>query len=886
MHRHCSLGSTVFVCMCAALAPGLCAPVDRLNLIDDPGQWTVGIDRGGTKMTLAGQDGSLSVDVAADGVEEDYPKARRAFADPQDWRPYARMRARLRVVCEDKTVRRKQIAFVFYDEQTRLPDYPGNPMRQQSVAHSVPVNRWVDVSGWLMTIHRATIRQLDLYLYEVPPVNPHQYRWELAKLELEKVTGEGVVFDTQVFGSDERKGGVGKPVGSVRTEDGLALTLGSRGEVAGVALDGKLAGAANDAYPTGLLVRDVAKGGPPVMVGGEVKQTGDGLEQAADIKTLGLGVHATYRTYPTHVEIAGTVADTRGEDRAVTVYFALPVAEGGWQWWDSMSSARTEAGEVGELSCVETGVGYGLEGCHSKYPLGAVTLPGSFGLALAIRMDEPVVHRIVYNPKLRLFYLALDFGLVPERRVDGRPLSEAPFRILLYRHDPAWGFRSALQRYYALFPEFFTKRTTKDGGWYVWGDMSKTEGVLEAGFGFHWGPVGADAIKWDNANGPLALFYIEPETYQQTMEDFDRAPTFDEVVARLRKLAAGDEQELTQVEAQPYRVYPLSPTGDVLRSRIEETCQTVLKSLSYDETGQPYCTPGQFGWMGKSKWGAILANNLAPGIPKGKGWLNRDRIIEPSLQQMEEAGAHFDGIGLDSFGGYGQANRVNYRREHFQYADYPLSFSALDHQPVQVAAFGAVEWVRDLAKDMHGRGKVLMANCSWGTTPAWLTFAAPYLDIFGAEATQFADPDFIRAIAYRKACTDLPYDPRPEWEVPWHWLHGIYPGHGNDVKEMQRCDGLLRELTTAGWEPITGARVQPDQVRVERFGGGDHVYLVLHNPAEQAVSAQVELDRAVLGAQARTAVVQPGGETADIGGDGASVQLGARATVAVVLSRK
>ena len=223
MHRHCSLGSTVFVCMCAALAPGLCAPVDRLNLIDDPGQWTVGIDRGGTKMTLAGQDGSLSVDVAADGVEEDYPKARRAFADPQDWRPYARMRARLRVVCEDKTVRRKQIAFVFYDEQTRLPDYPGNPMRQQSVAHSVPVNRWVDVSGWLMTIHRATIRQLDLYLYEVPPVNPHQYRWELAKLELEKVTGEGVVFDTQVFGSDELKGGVGKPVGSVRTEDGLAL---------------------------------------------------------------------------------------------------------------------------------------------------------------------------------------------------------------------------------------------------------------------------------------------------------------------------------------------------------------------------------------------------------------------------------------------------------------------------------------------------------------------------------------------------------------------------------------------------------------------------------------------------------------------------------------
>jgi hypothetical protein len=879
------------VFVCAALAPGLCAQVGRLNLIDDPSQWSAGIDKGSTKMTLAGKGGSLTVDVAADGGDEDYPKARQSFAEPQDWRPYARLRTRLRVDCQDPSVRRKQIAFVFYDEQTRLPDYPGNPMRQQVIAHSVPVNRWVDLSDWLMTIQRATIRQLDLYLYEVPPVSAHQYRWEFAKLELEKVSGEGVVFDTQVFGSGELKGAVGKPSGSVRTEDGLELTVGSAGEIARLALDGKPVGAATRDCPTGLLVRDAAKGGPPVMVGGEVKQAGKEVRQTARLQDLGLAVSATYRTDPTdptdpaYIEVTGTVADTRGEDRAVTVYLAVPVAAGEWQWWDSMSTARVEAGEVGELSCVETGVGYGLEGSHSKYPLGAVTLPGSFGLSLAVRMDEPVVHRLTYNPRLRLFFIALDFGLVPERRVGGRPLSEAAFRILLYRHDPAWGFRSALQRYYELLPDLFTKRVTREGGWYVWGDMSKTEGALEAGFGFHWGPSGADAVKWDNANGPLALFYIEPETYQQTMEDFDRGPTFEEVVGRLGNLAQGDEQELAQVEAQPYRVYPLSPTGGTVRSRIQATAQCVLKSFSHDETGQPYCSPGQFGWMSKSKWGAILACNLAPGIPEGKGWFNRQKIIEPSLQQMEEAGAHYDGIGLDSFGGYGQAQRVNHRREHFQYADYPLSFSALDHQPVQVAAFGAVEWVRDLAKDMHGRGKVLMANCSWGSTPGWLTFAAPYLDIFGAEATRFADPDFIRAIAYRKPCTDLPYDPRPEWEVPWHWLHGIYPGHGNDLKTMQRCDGLLRELVAAGWEPITGARVKPEQVRVERYGSGDRVYLVLHNPAEQPTAAQVQLDEAVLGAQDFAASVQPGGQKASVRDHRLEVQLEARGAVAVVLSR-
>jgi hypothetical protein len=123
-----------------------------------------------------------------------------------------------------------------------------------------------------------------------------------------------------------------------------------------------------------------------------------------------------------------------------------------------------------------------------------------------------------------------------------------------------------------------------------------------------------------------------------------------------------------------------------------------------------------------------------------------------------------------------------------------------------------------------------MANCSWGVTPGWLTFAAPYLDVFGAEATQFADPDFIRAIAYRKPCTDLPYNPRPEGEVPRHWLHAIHAGHGNDLKAMQGCVGLLRELIAAGWDPVPGARATPEQVRVERYGAGERVYLVLHNP--------------------------------------------------------
>jgi hypothetical protein len=257
--------------------------------------------------------------------------------------------------------------------------------------------------------------------------------------------------------------------------------------------------------------------------------------------------------------------------------------------------------------------------------------------------------------------------------------------------------------------------------------------------------------------------------------------------------------------------------------------------------------------MSKSKWGAILGCNLAPDLPGGKGAFNLADILEPALAGATQAGARFDGIGLDSFCGYGQASRANYRREHFRYTRLPLCFSASEKVPVQPAVWGALEWLHDLAQAMHGRGLVLMANCSWGSTPAWLTFAGPYLDVFGAEATQFADPDYIRAIAFRKACTDLPYDPRPEWEVPWHLLHGIYPGHGNDLAAMKRVAGPLQQLAKAGWEPLTYARAAPATVRLERFGSAPEVFLVAHNPSREAVTATVAVDLKALGLGGATA---------------------------------
>ena len=841
----------IMLAMAAILLAGG-ARAEDIDLLADPGAWTGNVDRDGPNIALSSTDEApLVADVVSDGGAESYPKLRLRFDPPRDLSRALRLRSRIRLTSDDPNVSRKRICFVVYDDQYRHADLPGNPPVQQIIEHTVAAGEWLSFRDSIAGLRRSAVMQIDLYLYEAPPGGEHSYRWEFAELALEAVEGDAVVFDGEPYGTDELSGGAGAEVGSVATDDGLSITLGSAGGVTALEVDGAQVGAA-DGRMSGLLVRDVADGGPPVQVGGTLTAEVAGLHQQATLDDLGLSVDATWRPTGDYVEVAGIVAGLRGEDRAVTLYLALPLAEAEWRWWDDVARSRTEAGEFEELANFESGAQFGLNGRHSRYPLGCVDAPELAGLTLAIRMDEPAVHRIALSPSLRTLSIALDFGLVPVTNVHGRSLAEAPFRVLISRHDPAWGMRSALARYRAQFPEFFERRTEQAGGWFVWGDVQEMPEALEAGFRFHWGPRGADAVRWDDEHDVTSVLYIEPEFYQQTHGDLDRAPSPEEALDRISGLAAGDPEALAAFTPLGYaRSYV--PQRWVDEHSLEEAVQAVARageqSLQHDGAGRPILSVGQYSWMSESKWGVIFPCNLDPDIPEGKGWFCRNLFIEPGLQTGEDAGAHYDGVALDSFGGYGQTSRADYRREHFEYADIPLCFGASDHRPCIVSAFASVEWLRELAADVHARGLVLMANCSWGGTPAWLTFAGPYLDIFGAEAATFADPDFIRFVAGDRPCSTLPYNPRPEWETARHLLHGIWSGHGNDTQMLARLDPILRQLDAAGWRPIAGVRAEPASVQVERFGepGDGALYFVAHNSGPDPVQARFVTDPEVLG---------------------------------------
>jgi hypothetical protein len=71
----------------------------------------------------------------------------------------------------------------------------------------------------------------------------------------------------------------------------------------------------------------------------------------------------------------------------------------------------------------------------------------------------------------------------------------------------------------------------------------------------------------------------------------------------------------------------------------------------------------------------------------------------------------------------------------------------------------------------------------------------------------------------------------------------------------------IKAVAQEGWEPVTGARCDHPEIRVERYGPGRSglVYFTLHNPTAKAASGKLTFDERVLGraVPARPVTVEP-----------------------------
>ena len=518
-----------------------------------------------------------------------------------------------------------------------------------------------------------------------------------------------------------------------------------------------------------------------------------------------------------------TLTDTTGKDRAVTLLYAIPIGRGGWQW---LHNPRTsvDAGS-GREHMHATRFRVGANGRLSKYPLGAVRNTNR-GLGLGIDMARPAFFRIGANAGTGELFLAYDIGLTPERPT-------ATVRFCQFTFTPDWGFRAALARYYELLPDAFRCRTPEQGLWMPFAKISAVKGWQDFGFKFK---EGNNETAWDDAHGMITFRYTEPMTWWMRMPR-EMPRTMEAALAHAKAVAAKGDARAKSLLTSGYH-----DANGQIPARLRDTpwCNGAVWSMN--------SMPGITGDVTdfKLKWNAGLREKLYG--PKRKGDL--------------------DGEYIDSSEGY-VTDVLDFRRDHFAAAQTPFTFSQDDHKPAIFRGLIVFEYVRAIARDVHGMGKLMMANGA----PTRLCWLAPMLDVMGTETNWHPGawrPMSHADLLYRRVmCKGKPYCflMNTRFEDFSHALverymkrclaYGMFPGffsadastgqyfqrpelYGRDRPLFKKYVPLCRKVAEAGWEPITQARSSDPKVYVERFGGR---YLTVFNDSPERRTATITLDR-------------------------------------------
>jgi hypothetical protein len=620
--------------------------------------------------------------------------------------------------------------------------------------------------------------------------------------------------------------------------DGLTVGFGPRGRVTeltagGESILGRPLG--------GFWVRDVARGGPWFRMLGEAKQEGGAVRFAAEEAAAGLRLEARLEPALHAIDIAAAVHDTSGADRAVTVCFVLPLADQPRVWHDDILRSTPVAAGSEYMNAQSWPAGASL----SAYPFSSLTSE-RLGLSLAAPMDCPRVCRFVYNSWLNLFYAAHDFGLAKEPR---KYRSSADFRLSLYRHEPAWGFRAAAQAYYDRFPQFFQQRLKRGGIWMALADISQVERFED--FGFAYDELGGNHRAFDDAQGIASFHYVEPMTHWLAMDK--RYPrTYDGALAALADAEAKGNASLARL------------------TKTTRRCGVFTAQGRYDLSleNQSWCD------------GAVFTLNPDPNLPEddacpvNKAHLGYSKTwADKNLGDTAGGGLH--GVYIDSMPNWG--NVRNWRPEHWQTVDTPLTFDPLSKKPVLLQIFSTWQFSRWVADDVHARGGVMHGNGG----ALWPYFPG-LLDVTGQETGSVLNEETMARA--RTLLRNKPYSPLmntrfdamgPEvvedyfhkslvWDIFPSFFNGAYMQDGQWVRVhyfrdpkfynrdrhlFRKFIPILRQLFDAGWQPVTHARPQPARVRVERYGPGTdgQLFFALYNPSDATLESQVTVDSEALG---------------------------------------
>jgi len=671
---------------------------------------------------------------------------------------------------------------------------------------------------------------------------------------------------------------------AVSSGDGLGLGLSDDGRLVSVQVD-RVELAGGEAPPlVGLFVWDAAANSALTAVRGGMTAIPGGLHTSGHAEGLDLAVEADWQARDSHIAVDLTVRNERAGDRAITVYFALPYPQGNPVWWDDLIVSRpadTNATRGNFVAPPAPGVdlgtltpaAVGANGHHSRFPFGCVS--GDQGLALAIPMDHPVYHRIATSGGSRQLYLAVDLALTAATT---RFPNEASYRFVIYRCDGRWGLRSALQKYYTIFPEQFEKRMKRDGGCVGGGTVQGMTNADELGFRYHWGGDGA-ATSYDDRIGIYTFVYSDSMRYRADLGQYQQQPSAEEAAARMQALLDAPDPRTHILDVRPRAA---GRTSYEMRERwmgrkaaeawLRDAHSAVRKSVMRGADGrvQMGYLLNRKDWGGVDWWTGRALCNVDPDIEGGYGrflfdrWLGlgRDPLrTQGGFKFARAAGAQADGVALDNY--FVNGDTVDFCREHLAACDFPPPYAQHDLRPVVLADTAMYEWVQELKSRLGAEAPWIFTNtCDWPSFP----FAHTLMDIVLVEwnlEREAALPT--RMLGYHKPLVTLPPQPKfyEEAFIKSHLPMAAMPGgYGGDqllapgtaaAAVYAKYVPILLRMQGAGWEPLTWATADNADVSVERFGSSLPLLFSLHNHADAVRSVTVSVDLAALGITATTA---------------------------------
>jgi hypothetical protein len=625
----------------------------------------------------------------------------------------------------------------------------------------------------------------------------------------------------------------------LQTEDRLRLVVDAEtGATTALELDG--ANLLREAG--GLLVEDFAgdSGARPVHAAAVVG-AGGVVIQEAKVRPEDLRVTTTHEAQPGCIRVHCAIEDLRDEDRAMVLTYRLPVDAEGWRWGRDLVQSQVIDADATYHNAV--GIGAGAGGVIDRYPFSAISGP-SHGLSLAIRMDEPRVFITQYRADLRCYEIRFSLGLSQATtKFPGR----ADVSFVIYRHDPRWGFRSAAERYYALFPEFFEVRVQRMGGWYC-NTRNNALGDAPYPYDYHFGyhecsvrkPI---TVAASNRMGIYTFDYTEPWFYWQLMPDEFLEEGRASVAGGIKKLKHDQDpinSDLMTRDAGSAQT-AVDMRGITYDDFVRRQSRAVDNSLLWDGAGNGRGTVVSYPW-GAGKFRIRFPLNLDPDIPDGAGVFLNDWIFEPSYASAEQQGCVMDGMYLDSHGAVSAL--LNFRREHFAFADIPLTFDPDSKRPALVNDFSAFEWLVWLTDDMHKRDRLLLTNYYHKR----LFFNVIHWDAIGSEGYK-RGAMLVRTLCYRKPYGDLAYGHKPKTITRLWWreylLYATFPGQELREREAFREVGaLVKREMAAGWEPVTQARCEREDILIERYGrvADGNLHLALRNSSDEPAAFTLKLE--------------------------------------------